>query len=313
MSIRLDTPANSTTVQWMGETIRLPIRPADTSGQLSAQLATLPPGAGNPPHVHTRESECFYVLAGEVVISCGNATHELETSDLIYLPAGLPHQMKVTSPAPARLMALLTPGRLEEAFLKASGGDALDVKTVFAEYGVEMLDDYEGDYRPAGFEAVSESQVVVSRSGSGDSFWLAGDTYTVRLAGEQTGDRLSVVHFDIPPGGGPVPHVHGRDFESFFITSGEVELYADGDIVTGHPDDVAVLPVDIPHCFKNRTLNQAEMIAVVAPAGFDRFIAEAGVPARPGEPAPPVNDAEKKRLVAIAPNYGVTLRPDIQF
>lgn len=313
MSIRLDTPSESKTVKWMGDLVRLPIRSTDTSGQFSAQLANLSPGAGNPPHVHTKEAECFYVLEGQVEVSCGTTRHELSDHDLIYLPPGLPHQLKTTSDCSARLLVLLTGGAIENAFIEASGTDASQIGKIFAEYGVEIMDEYDGTYRPAGFESVSESDVIVSRAGEGDAYWLAGDTYTVRFAGEHADDKLAVVHFDIPPGGGPIPHVHGRDFESFFIIDGEVELYADGAIVTGHVNDVAVLPINIPHCFKNRTDTRAQMIAVVAPAGFDRFIAEAGVPARPGESAPPVNDDEKKRLIATAPKYGITLRPDIEF
>ncbi|MEM8866271.1 MAG: cupin domain-containing protein [Planctomycetota bacterium] len=313
MGIRLDTPADSKTIDWLGTTIRLPIRSADTDGRLSAQLSSLAAGSGNPPHVHTREVECFYVIDGEVEVSFGAESVMLATGDLVYLPAGLPHQLRVVSETPAKVLTLLAGGALERAFVEASGADPATIKKVFADYGVEIMDAYDGSYRPPGFEAVTEVDVVVCRSREGAAYWLAGDTYTVLLPGDQTEEQLAVVHFDIPPGGGPVPHVHTRDFEAFVVLTGEVELYADGAITTGHPDDVAVLPENIPHCFKNRTASPAEMLAIVTPAGFDRFIAEAGKPALPGQPAPPVDAAEKARLIATSPKYGVELRPDIDF
>jgi quercetin dioxygenase-like cupin family protein len=238
---------------------------------------------------------------------------QLGKDDLIYLPPGLPHQLKVTSATPAKVIALLTSGTLEEAFTKSAEGEGKLMHDVFAEYGVEILSEFDGNYRPKGFESIDESCIVVARGFEGDAYWLAGDTYTVRLAGESTGNQLAIVHFDIPPGGGPVPHIHGRDFEAFFIREGEVDLYADGTILTGHVDDVAVLPINIPHCFKNRTERRAQMLAVVAPAGFDRFIAEVGIPVQPGYPCPPLSEDEKKRLIATAPKYKITLRPDIHF
>ncbi len=313
MGIRLDTPAESMLIEWMGDPVRLPIRDSDTRGKLSAQLATLSPGASNPPHVHTRESECFYVLEGKVQVRYGSNQVVVGSGDLIHLPAGLPHQLEVVSQGPARLLVILAGGELENAFIQASGSGTARIKSVFAGYGVEIMDNYDAAYRPPQFESVQEKDAVISKAGTGDSYWLAGDTYSIRLAGKDTDEKLAVVDFDIPPGGGPVPHVHSRDFEAFFITEGEVELYADGAILTAHEDDVAVLPTGIPHCFKNRSKERAQMIAVVAPAGFDRFIAEAGVPAEPDQVAPQVNDEEKKRLISTAPKYGITLRPDIEF
>lgn len=313
MPIRLDTPANSKTIDWLGNPLRLPIRSSETGGRLSAQLASLAPGSGNPPHVHTRETECFIVLEGSVDVSCGNVSATLNQGDLVYLPAGVPHQLKSSANETTRMLVLLTGGEIEDAFIKASGVNKDVMKSAFADFGVEIIDEFDPDYRPPGFESVSESACVVRHQGDGDAFWLAGDTYTVMLSGESTDEKVAVVHFDIPPGGGPVPHVHGRDLEAFVITEGEVELYADGAIMTATVDDVAVLPEDIPHCFKNRTDRNAQMIAVLTPSGFDRFIAEVGQPAITGQSPPPVDDDEKRRLAEAAPKYGVTLRPDILF
>lgn len=313
MQIRLDTPSNSKKLDWLGNVIRLPIRSSDTSGRLCGQLANLAAGSGNPPHVHTRESECFVVLDGEVHLRFGDRSEVLRTGDLAYLAAGLPHQLISVASSTAKLLVLLTDGEIENAFIKAADGDEDAMTETFARFSVEIMEEYDPEYRPAGFASVSEDDCVIARYGEGDAYWLAGDTYTVMLPGEASDEQLAVVHFDIPPGGGPVPHIHTRDFEAFVITEGEVELYADGAVVTGRVGDVAVLPENIPHCFKNRTDRTVQMIAVVTPAGFDRFIAEVGQSPVAGQSPPPVGDAEKKRLKEAAPKYGITLRPDIDF
>jgi mannose-6-phosphate isomerase-like protein (cupin superfamily) len=42
---------------------------AETGDAFCCIECTIPPGAGVPPHTHTREHEAFYVLAGEIVVS----------------------------------------------------------------------------------------------------------------------------------------------------------------------------------------------------------------------------------------------------
>jgi mannose-6-phosphate isomerase-like protein (cupin superfamily) len=313
MAIRLDTPQNGFAIDWLGQRIRLPIRTSDTGGRISAQLGDAPLGFVNPPHVHTREDEVFYVISGGIEIRIGDKLLHLSAGDLAFAPAGLPHQVSVVGNTAAKLLVLLTGDTIEQAFIDGSGKSRADLKNIMGRAGVELLDHFDPDYRPIGFESLTSDSALVCRADEGDAVWLAGDTYTIKLAGEQTGDRFAVVHFDIPPGGGPVPHIHTREFEGFVIIQGDVELYADGVIITAHVDDVAVLPANIPHCFKNRTKSHSKMIAIVAPAGFDRFIHKAGQRAIPGRDAPPVNSEEKHRLIVAADEFGVILRPDIEF
>jgi quercetin dioxygenase-like cupin family protein len=313
MTIRLDTPQSGFAIDWLGQRIRLPIRTSDTGGRISAQLGDAPSGFINPPHVHTREDEVFYVISGEIEIRIADKLQHLSAGDLAFAPAGLPHQVSVVGNTTAKLLVLLTGDSIEQAFIDGSGKSGADLRNIMARAGVELLDHFDAEYRPTGFESVTRDSAIVCRADEGKAVWLAGDTYTIKLPGEQTGDRFAVVHFDIPAGGGPVPHIHTREFEAFVITKGEVELYADGDIFTGHVNDVAVLPANIPHCFKNRTKSHSEMIAIVSPAGFDRFIKNAGQPAVAGQYPPPIGSEEMHRLMAAADEFGVILRPDIVF
>jgi quercetin dioxygenase-like cupin family protein len=313
MDIRLDTPQNGFAIDWMGQRLRLPIRVSDTDGRISAQLGDALPGFRNPPHVHTREAEIFYVVSGSIELRIADRVERLGAGDLAFAPAGLPHQFSVAGSEAAKLLVFLTGETIEQAFLEGSGRPAADLKAIMSRAGVELLADFDANYRPEGFEDLTSDAAFVCRAHEGEAVWLAGDTYTVKLPGHQVGEQFALVHFAIPPGGGPVPHLHSQEFEAFVITQGEVELYADGEVLTAHPDDVALLPANITHCFKNRTNSQAQMIAVVAPAGFDRFLSTVGRPAVAGLSAPPVDAEEKQRLLQAAPDFGITLRPDISF
>ena len=112
MAIRLDTPQNGFAIDWLGQRIRLPIRTSDTGGLISAQLGDAPPGFINPPHVHTREDEVFYVISGEIQIRVADKMHHLSAGDLVFAPAGLPHQVSVVGNNAAKLLVLLTATRL---------------------------------------------------------------------------------------------------------------------------------------------------------------------------------------------------------
>ena len=68
--------------------------------------------------------------------------------------------------------------------------------------------------------------------------------------------------------------------------------------------DFVYLPRGTTHCFRNMDVNAARMLILTTPAGFERFFAEAGVPARPGEQAPPLDPAEFGRIAELSAKYG---------
>jgi mannose-6-phosphate isomerase-like protein (cupin superfamily) len=52
---------------------------------------------------------------------------------------------------------------------------------------------------------------------------IAGDTYTIVVAGKDTAGRYTLIDMLVPPGGGPPPHRH--DFEEMFtLLEGEIEF-----------------------------------------------------------------------------------------
>lgn len=84
----------------------------ETGGTLGVSLVKQPPGIATPFHVHTRESECFYVLEGEMVYRAGDAYYELRAGSFIFLPQGVPHAFRITGEGPVRFLGLTVPGGL---------------------------------------------------------------------------------------------------------------------------------------------------------------------------------------------------------
>jgi quercetin dioxygenase-like cupin family protein len=87
---------------------------ADRSGgSLTVEEWGLPPGMMIPPHTHTREDECNFVLEGELTCDVGG---ELVVAPYVLKPRGIPHALCNTSTEPVRVIEILTPGGFESYF-----------------------------------------------------------------------------------------------------------------------------------------------------------------------------------------------------
>jgi len=143
---------------------------------------------------------------------------------------------------------------------------------------------------------------------SGRSFGVVGDVYTIRATGAQTGGALCLIEARVGPGGGPPPHVHANDDESFFVLDGTITFStADGAVQAG-PGTFLHMPRGVAHRFQNETDREARMLFWCTPSGFDRFIETVGVPL-PNADAPPTPPTAEDidRLVRACPEFGLTL------
>jgi uncharacterized RmlC-like cupin family protein len=52
-------------------------------------------------HIHTREDETFYVLAGEIEVTVGGERDVLRAGDSVFLPRGIPHRLENLTSQPA--------------------------------------------------------------------------------------------------------------------------------------------------------------------------------------------------------------------
>jgi uncharacterized RmlC-like cupin family protein len=69
-----------------------------------------------PLHVHTQESEAFYVLDGTLTYRAGDEVHHLSAGWFIHLPVGVPHAFRIAGTTPARILALAVPGGLMDLY-----------------------------------------------------------------------------------------------------------------------------------------------------------------------------------------------------
>jgi quercetin dioxygenase-like cupin family protein len=127
------------------------------------------------------------------------------------------------------------------------------------------------------------------RADEGEAYWFAGNLVTVKAAGEQTRNALTVVEFVNPPGFAPPLHRHLAEDELFYVLSGTAEFRCDGEAFTAGPGDFVLLPVGLPHTFIVGPDEPLRTLQITSPSGFERFAADAGAPAaqrRLPDPAP---------------------------
>lgn len=154
-------------------------------------------------------------------------------------------------------------------------------------------------------------QPTVLPPGAGDSFWIVGDLITFKLGPDQTAGKYAFADTVVPPGGGPPPHVHLREDEMFYLLEGQLRFTFGDTTFLGSAGDAVYLPRGIVHTFHNVGVTPARFVVATTPAGFRRFIPDAGVACTdPSAVPPPVTSDAIARLLAAAAKHGLELRPE---
>ncbi|HVJ69165.1 MAG TPA: cupin domain-containing protein [Caulifigura sp.] len=114
----------------VGDVYRMLATGKETDGKYALIDALVPPGGGPPPHRHSREEEGFYVLDGELTITCDGERQTLSAGMFANLPIGSLHSFKNEGATAVRMLILIAPAGLEEMFLEV--GQPLEAGTTTA-------------------------------------------------------------------------------------------------------------------------------------------------------------------------------------
>jgi quercetin dioxygenase-like cupin family protein len=141
---------------------------------------------------------------------------------------------------------------------------------------------------------------------AGAVFLGPGDLYRFLVTGAESGGTYFAMEAYVPPGGGPPPHIHRNEDETFYIVEGEIEFLLGDEIVTGGVGDFVNMPRGVVHRFHNAGTTPARMILTFTPAGIEGFFEETLERALSVDQTPPDNlDEVAARYVAAAPRYGL--------
>jgi quercetin dioxygenase-like cupin family protein len=147
-------------------------------------------------------------------------------------------------------------------------------------------------------------------AGTAPAVWGPGDLYNMLATGEQTNGELFQFEARVPKGGGPPPHIHANEDETFYIVKGTLDVLVGDTVHTAKAGDFVFIPRGTVHRFVNVGDEPAVQFVTFTPAGMEGFFKEAFPVATDRNAAPPpVTDALIKKMNEVAPKYGVTFVP----
>jgi quercetin dioxygenase-like cupin family protein len=118
------------------------------------------------------------------------------------------------------------------------------------------------DTQPAG-------RLLHRRADTGNTYWGPGDSYRFLVTGAETGGAYFVMEAYVPPGGGPPPHIHRNEDETFYVVEGECELLLGDETITAGPGDFVSVPRGTLHRFHNAGDAPTRLILTFTPAGIE--------------------------------------------
>jgi quercetin dioxygenase-like cupin family protein len=217
------------------------------------------PGEEGPePHVHRRHTDAFYVIDGELGFRLG------------------PDRERVTMAAGGLVAA---PPNVVHTFVNDGESEVefLNIHTPDGGFGDFMRARRDGDERatfdtkappPDGGRPLADA--IVSGPGEGERLVRANRVALLKAALEE----ISFFEFEVDGAlGGPDPHHHDDQVDSFYVLDGELEVTVEETKHRAGPGTLASIPRGVTHAFAHRGPGVARFLNVHAPdAGFADFM-----------------------------------------
>ena len=147
-------------------------------------------------------------------------------------------------------------------------------------------------------------RAFVLRPGQGDSSWTLGGRFTTKLGGDDADGALAFIEAVVGRGGEPPLHVHHREHEAWYVLEGQLTFHVGDAVLVADAGSFAFAPKGVPHAF-TVDVEPTRVLLLAAPAGFERFAHELGVPATDGESPPDMAVPGPEVLAPIAERYGI--------
>jgi mannose-6-phosphate isomerase-like protein (cupin superfamily) len=95
------------------------------------------------------------------------------------------------------------------------------------------------------------------------------------IDGDKTGGAFSAVEYVLPPRalGAPL-HTHHREDEYSYVHAGRFGLQLGDDILEVGPGELVFKPRGVPHTFWNAGDEEARLLEIISPAGFENYFRE---------------------------------------
>jgi quercetin dioxygenase-like cupin family protein len=143
----------------------------------------------------------------------------------------------------------------------------------------------------------------VLSKGEGRQGWLGGLGIRFMVSGGDSGDGFALVEHPLQPRALAAPlHRHSREDEYSYVLKGRVGALLGDDVVYGGPGDLIYKPRGQWHTFWNAGDEDASLLEIISPAGFEKYFTELLDLFPEGKPDP-------ARIAPIAQRYGLEIDP----
>jgi quercetin dioxygenase-like cupin family protein len=150
---------------------------------------------------------------------------------------------------------------------------------------------------------MDETQAKVLSSGQGMQGWLGGLGVRFMIPGADSAGGFSLVEHPLKPRALAAPlHRHSREDEYSYVLRGRVGALLGDVVVYGEPGDLIYKPRGQWHTFWNATDEEASLLEIISPAGFEKYFEELIELFPLGKPQP-------EKIGPIAARYGLELDP----
>lgn len=150
-------------------------------------------------------------------------------------------------------------------------------------------------------EATNVAKVLGPHAGA--QGWLGGLGIRCMVPGADSGGGFSLVEHPLKPRALAAPmHRHHREDEYSYILRGRVGASLGGQVVIGGPGDLIYKPRGQWHTFWNAGDEEADLLEVISPAGFENYFRELIELFPGGKPEP-------AKIAPIAFRYELDLDP----
>jgi len=136
-----------------------------------------------------------------------------------------------------------------------------------------------------------------------------GDRVSFLATGAVTHGSCFIIEGLAAPGGGPPPHLHHYEDESFYMLEGNITFQAGGQTIHAKPGDFIHVPRGTVHSFKNEGKVPATALVIISPAGptgMQQFFEESFYPTTDRNATPPtISEELVKRMMAASARNGL--------
>jgi quercetin dioxygenase-like cupin family protein len=128
---------------------------------------------------------------------------------------------------------------------------------------------------------------------------VLGEQVAIITNGEMTHGASALIIQTTAPGGGPPPHKHTKEDETFTVLEGDFEILDNGRWHSVPKGEVIFAPRGSIHTFRNAGTTVGRMAVFIAPAGFEGFF----------EQIEGLTPADMAKILGIADKFGLSFHP----